>query len=74
MALQAEHGGSVEAIARRIDAMSFEATLFVSGKRRSHCGIWLSTGGQPGLGAGVYYSTQGVGKPERVQRDADGGG
>lgn len=61
MALRAEHGGSVEAIATRIDAMSFEATLFVGGKRRSHCGIWLSTGGQPGLGTGVYYSNQGVG-------------
>ena len=61
MALHSEHGGSVEAIATRIDAMSFEATLFVGGKRRSHCGIWLSTGGQAGLGTGVYYSNQGVG-------------
>ena len=61
MALQAAHAGSVEYIATRIDATSFEATLFVGGRRRSHCGIWLSTGGDPGLGAGVYYSTQGVG-------------
>ena len=61
MGLQAAHAGSVEYIATRIDATSFEATLFVGGKRRSHCGIWMSTGGQPGFGAGIYYSTQGVG-------------
>lgn len=58
---EALQAGSVEAIATRIDATSFEATLFVGGRRRSHGGIWLSTGGQPGLGAGVYYSSEGVG-------------
>ena len=60
-ALQAAHAGSVGYIATRIDATGFEATLFVGGRRRSHCGIWLSTGGQPGLGPGIYYSNQGVG-------------
>ena len=55
-ALQAAHAGSVEYIASRIDATSFEATLFVGGTRKSHCGIWLRTGGEPGLGAGIYYS------------------
>ena len=60
-ALQAVHVGSVEYIGERIDATSFEATLFVGGTRRGHCGIWLTAGGQPGLGAGIYYSAQGVG-------------
>ena len=61
MALEAEHAGRVEHIATRVDATSFEATLFVGGGRRSHCGIWMSTGGAPGLGAGIYYSNEGVG-------------
>ena len=77
MALQAAHAGSVEYIATRVDATSFEATLFVGGRRRSHCGIWLSTGGDPGLGAGVYYSTQGVGNRngfnEMLTVEDDGG-
>ncbi|MYF27310.1 MAG: TIR domain-containing protein [Gammaproteobacteria bacterium] len=60
-ALQAAHVGSVEYIASRIDATSFEATLFVGGRRRGHCGIWLTTGGEPGLGVGICYSAQGVG-------------
>lgn len=60
-ALEAEHAGRVEYIATRVDATSFEATLFVGGRRRSHCGVWMSTGGAPGLGAGIYYSNEGVG-------------
>lgn len=76
-ALQAAHPGSVETIATRIDATGFEATLFVGGKCRSHGGIWLSTGGQPGLGAGIYYSAQGVGNRngfnEMLTVEDDGG-
>ena len=61
VALQGAHAGSVEAIATRVDATSFEATLFVRGARKSQGGIWLTTGGEPGFGAAIYYSAQGIG-------------
>ena len=76
-ALQAAHAGSVESTAMRLDATSFEATVFVGGKRKSHCGIWLSSGGEPGFGAGIYYSNQGVGNRngfnEMLTVEDDGG-
>lgn len=61
MALQARYPGSVEYIFKPIDLVSFEVTVFVGGRRRSHCGIWLSTGGQVGMGSGIYFSVRGVG-------------
>ncbi len=75
-ALQARYPETVEYTFKPIDLVSFEVTVFVGGGRRSHCGIWLSTGGQLGMGSGLYFSLSGVGSKsgfnEALRADCEG--
>jgi hypothetical protein len=40
-----KRNAEIEAAFQQRDANGFEATVYVNGKRRCHCGIWLSTRG-----------------------------
>ncbi len=46
----------VECEFRRIDANSFEAAIYVQGKRKSRCGIWTADG----RGGDIFFSSSGV--------------
>lgn len=47
----------IEVDFRRIDASSFDAAIYVSGKRRCGCGIWM---GGRGFGGDILFSHSGV--------------
>ena len=42
---------------RRLDANSFEASIYVQGKRKCKCGIWIGNGA---MGGDVFFSHAGV--------------
>jgi hypothetical protein len=42
---------------QEVDARSFEATAYVGGTRKTHCGVWW---GDKLLGRGILYSSSGV--------------
>lgn len=54
--LQRREAG-VQGQMRRIDANSFEATVYMVGKRRASCGIWMDSAGRDGA---IYFSHQGM--------------
>lgn len=47
----------IEVDFRRVDANSFEAAIYVSGKRRCVCGIWI---GGRNFGGDILFSHSGV--------------
>lgn len=57
--LQARNQG-VSSNFNRIDNNSFEATVYLDGKRISHCGIWIEN--ERGMGGAICYSDSGVTK------------
>jgi hypothetical protein len=48
----------VEIEFRRVDANSFEAAIYVDGKRKSKCGIWMS--GNARGGGDIFFSHSGI--------------
>lgn len=50
----------IEGEFHKIDANSFEATIYRDGKKRRKFGIWIDTGGRS-FGDGIYYADGGVG-------------
>jgi hypothetical protein len=47
----------IETEFRRLDANSFEASIYVQGKRKCKCGIWI---GNSAMGGDVFFSHAGV--------------
>jgi hypothetical protein len=52
----------IETRFKQIDANSFEATIYMNGTKKCHCGIWISNGHSYFRENGILYSTQGVTK------------
>ncbi len=52
----------VKSLFQRVDARSFEASIYLNGKQASKCGIWLGNGfGSKGLSS-ISYSSSGLGQ------------
>lgn len=53
----AERNDGIDIEFRRLDANSFEASIYVQGKRKCKCGIWI---GNSAMGGDVFFSHSGV--------------